>query len=181
MSCSCINTIINKNIIHTTVDKYSDKDIFFNSIRKDYNGFDKWLQKIQIENRQCFSVENEDRRLDAILIYKIESIKNNPLFQDIKVDASYVIKISTFKVEKPRFGTKVGELFLNKIIKLALIKGFIGVYITTFPNQVQLIHLFSIFGFKILTKNEGELILYKSLIKDSVINNSYNNYQENLL
>lgn len=165
MSCSSLSKLFSKNIIHTTIDKYTIKEEIFHSISKDYNGFQRWFNDISKEKRKCFSIEDEDNKLVAVMIYKIEAISElHPLCKLIG-DTNKVIKISTFKVEKNRFGKKIGELFIQKIIKVALFENIDGLYLTAYPRHNYLIKLLQKFGFEEITKDKGEVFLYKTLNK----------------
>jgi hypothetical protein len=140
-----------KNIIHTTIDKYSLEEEILCSISKDYNGFQKCFNDISKEKRKCFSIEDEDNKLVAIIIYKIETISGvHPLYRLIG-DINKVIKISTFKVEK--------------IIKVALFENIYGLYLTAYPWHDYLIKLLQKFGFEEITEDKEEIFLYKELNK----------------
>lgn len=41
MPCSSLQKLLSKNIIHTTIDNYSIEESIFESILKDYDGFEK--------------------------------------------------------------------------------------------------------------------------------------------
>lgn len=180
MPCSSLNKLLSKNIIHTTIDNYSIKEIIFESISKDYYGFEKWFKAIQLEKRPCFTIESEEKELEAILIYKTESITLSHKLFDI-LGVVNILKICTFKVQKTRFGKKIGELLIHKIIKVALIDKLPGIYVTAYPKHDYLIKLLEKFGFKKKLKDKDEIYLYKDLTKNLLLDLPLFIYQKNIV
>lgn len=180
MPCSSLNKLLSKNIIHTTIDKYSIKEEIFLSISKDYHGFEKWFKGIQLEQRSCFAIESDLQVLEAILIYKNEKItESHTLYKN--TDEDKVLKICTFKVQKTRFGKKIGELLIHKIIKVALINKLPAIYVTAYPKHDYLIQLLEKFGFERKVEHKNEIYLYKSLNKNSLSNIPLFVYQKNIV
>ncbi|RXJ77214.1 hypothetical protein CRV03_05885 [Arcobacter sp. F155] len=182
MPCNSLSKLLSKNIIHSTIDNYSLKENIFKSIEKDYSGFEKWFQNISKERRKCFCIEDEDtKELVAIMIYKIEDISSGHNLYSSCNHIDKVIKISTFKVEKNRFGRKIGELFIQKIIKVALTNYIKGIYVTAYPKHIYLIQLLNKFGFYEIKRLDGELYLYKTLDKHEIKSLPLFIYQKKLI
>jgi hypothetical protein len=140
-------------------------DLFFDSLRKSYDGFNNWfIEKCAKQNRHCYVLRVDDE-ISAILIFHREKNTEHGL-PDINHDA---MKMCTLKVAETVFGYRLGELFLNKMFDMC-IKGKIHhLYLTVFPHHTHLIALLEKYGFvKYEFKNKqglDELRMIKSLVK----------------
>lgn len=133
----------------------------FDSLRFEYNSFDKWLRKVQKDysNRTCFVVKEDDGTYAGIALLKSEADCPYPF-----VDP--VIKISTFKVSEQYSGSRYGELLLKAIFFRAQKQGTGSLYIEVYAHHKQLIALLEGFGFVHSTESTGredELVLRKDL------------------
>ncbi|SOC79677.1 hypothetical protein SAMN06296241_1209 [Salinimicrobium sediminis] len=159
--------ILREHSIREIEDKFNSE--FFDSLRTDYGkeNFNKWLQKCVTKNRKCYSLIVEDQ-LQAILIYNVEKI------EDHKIPNIYekVLKICTLKVDDTAFGTKLGELFLNKMFELCLNSRIKYLYLTVYEKQEHLIKLLEIFGFYrdefVNSQGLKEIRMIKCLDKDKI-------------
>lgn len=72
------------------------------------------------------------------------------------------LKISTFKIDAHR--TSLGQRFLNIILKTAMNLQIDEIYVTLFPKQLELINLFSKFGFTKwgINSKTDEIVLSKN-------------------
>ncbi|MCB0739044.1 MAG: GNAT family N-acetyltransferase [Bacteroidetes bacterium] len=123
---------------------YNDlNDVFFDSLKADYKGYDNWFKKCVKEDRDCYSLRLNDR-LAALLIYNIETAHSHEI-ESIKGNA---IKICTLKVDDDFLGNKLGELFIQKMIELAIEQSIEAVYVTAYEKQNALIKQFERFGFR---------------------------------
>lgn len=140
-------------------------DVFFDSLRESYSGFNNWFIKCAKENRYCYTLRVENK-ISAILIFHREKHTDHAL-PDINDDA---IKMCTLKVAETVFGYRLGELFLNKMFDMCIKRKINHLYLTVFPHHVQLIELLGKYGFvkyQFINKhNKEELRMIKSLIKD---------------
>lgn len=139
-------------------------DIFFDSLRESYQGFNDWFNKCAKENRRCYLLR-VDNVISAILIFHREKKADHDL-SNVNDDA---MKMCTLKVAETAFGYRLGELFLNKMFDMC-IKGKINyLYLTVFPHHTHLIVLLEKYGFtQYRFKNKyglDELRMIKSLIK----------------
>lgn len=181
MPCASLSKLIEKNIVHTSIDNYSIDQEIFKSISRDYIGFEEWFIGIQKEKRKCFAIEGEQNELEAIMIYKKEEINElHTLFPYVS-EIKEIIKICTFKVHKTKFGKKIGELFIQKIIYIALFKNIKGIYLTAYPKHEYLIFLLKKFGFKEKLVIDNEIYLYKDLNISFTENIPLFAYQKNLI
>lgn len=147
-------------------------DIFFDSFREDYPGFDKWFNKKADEIAYvCYS----NAILSAFLYLKIEQEEEN--YSDIEPNFKRKkrLKIGTFKVTSNGF--KIGERFLKIIFDNALQNNVSEIYVTIFhkrPEQLRLITLleewgFNYFGNKI-TGTGDEKVYVKNFERTQEIN-----------
>ena len=144
-------------------------NIFFNSLREDYNGFDKWFKDSAQKNRQCYFFKSGEN-IEAILIYKTETATDHRIANEY--DAA--LKMCTFKVAETSFGNKLGELFLSKMFSLCIEKQIPNLYLTVFEKHFHLIKLLESYGFrKFSFKNKDgkdELIYLKKMNKKTIEN-----------
>lgn len=151
-----------------------DQDIF-NSIRKDYPGFDKWFkEKCVLKHRKCWLViENED--VLAIAIWKKEplhefnsGIKHNSFSQEVTdiEETANILKICTFKVREDTRGRKFGEQLLKQILFYAYANKYSFVYLTVLKNkQIYLTSFLARFGFSDIGSNPGdEIVIAKPMV-----------------
>lgn len=142
------------------------KDPFFDSLKDEYNkvDFEKWFQKISREGRKCLVHFKEDKKIGALLIYKIENetIDSNPILATKKR-----LKISTFKVTYT--GQKIGELFIKIAVRFSVDNNIDEMYLTHFNKPVDyFVDLITEYGFcNVATLNHNEESVYvKKLIVD---------------
>lgn len=136
-------------------------DEFFNSLKEDYAGFEKWFNKKADEI--AYLCKSDDRIL-AFLYLKIENEKEN--YSDITPPFSKKkrLKVGTFKVTLN--GYKLGERFLKIIFDNALRFQVDEIYVTIFDEtleQQRLINLLEDYGFKkygYKTSDSGEEFVY---------------------
>ncbi len=121
------------------------KDAFFDSLRQNYLGFEKWFNG---KSQETAYVCMRDGRLEAFLYLKLESESENysdivPIFKKKKR-----LKVGTFKVDLNGF--KIGERFLKIIFDNALSMKVDEIYITLFNEtleQGRLVSLLEAYGF----------------------------------
>ncbi len=136
-------------------------DSFFDSFRKDYEGFDDWFNK---KSEEKAFVSFNEKQVVAFLYLKIE--KDNENYSDINpiFDKKKRLKIGTLKVIST--GHKLGERFLRIAFVEALKNKVDEVYVTIFNNsseQKSLIFLLKEWGFvKHGEKNTGEDVYVKN-------------------
>ncbi|GAA4444835.1 hypothetical protein GCM10023188_47320 [Pontibacter saemangeumensis] len=121
-------------------------DPFFDSFRRDYEGFDRWFNG---KSDEIAYICSEAGEMMAFLFLKVEGKTENysditPVFPRKKR-----LKIGTFKVTLNGF--KLGERFLKIIFDNALKQKVDEIYVTIFdktPEQVRLIQLLNEWGFE---------------------------------
>lgn len=134
-------------------------DTIFDSLRDDYDGFNKWwIEKCVKQRRLCWIVEDDG--IAGLLVRKDESGADTDATQKV----NKILKICTMKVRPEKRGFKIGELLLKKVFWFAQRNNYNLIYITTFDGQTSLIDLLEYYGFiHTSTKEDGERIYEKSM------------------
>ena len=134
-------------------------DTFFDSLKEDYVGFDKWFIK-KYDEEAYITINSNNGMLLSFLYLKVEDENENysninPLFLPKRR-----LKIGTFKVISNGF--RLGERFVKIIFDNALKNHVQEIYVTIYdkrPEQRRLIDLLEQWGFFLWgTKGEGELV-----------------------
>ncbi|MBQ7530352.1 MAG: N-acetyltransferase [Paludibacteraceae bacterium] len=153
------------------------KDHFFDSLRDNYEGFDKWFQSKAQSGAKAL-VYYDNSLLKDFLYLKDE---NEELQLDGKtLPAQKRLKVGTFKIE--RRGTNRGERFMKRILDVAIQYGFPEIYVTMFDDTDELMHLrhffetygFSEIGRKSHPNGRSESVLLRDMTKH--IGNIVTNY-----
>lgn len=132
-------------------------DSFFDSLKNDYVGFEKWLEKKSGEDAYVFI--NDENNLEGFLYLK-EEIESDQTIEPAFIEERR-LKIGTFKINA--HGTALGQRFLSLILRKMIQENYETVYVTLFSRQRGLIFLFEKFGFKQWgVKNNGELVYFKN-------------------
>lgn len=133
-------------------------DSFFDSLKEDYQGFDKWFIK-KYDDEAYITINSNNGMLLSFLYLKIEDQNENysninPAFHPKKR-----LKIGTFKVINNGF--RLGERFLKIIFDNALKNKVEEIYVTIFDKrdeQKRLIQLLEQWGFTYWGMKNGERV-----------------------
>lgn len=130
-------------------------DVFFDSLRDGYPGFDDWWRDKCVKNRRpCWVVYDNDE-LAGLIVRKDETGRDT----DAVRKAQRILKICTFKVRPEKRGVKLGELLLKQVLWYAQSNNYDLAYLTTYDDQTALINLLEYYGFyRAGAKADGELI-----------------------
>jgi GNAT superfamily N-acetyltransferase/rRNA-processing protein FCF1 len=141
----------------------NQQDAIFESLRKDYPGFNLWFDKCRKQHRDCWVLQIADQ-IAGLVIRKDES----------HVDAGTqhpgpkILKVCTLKVRDEFRGEKFGELLLKQILWFAQRNSYDLVYLTAYPKHAFLIDLLTYYGFQETKKQaNGESVLEKIMLKGS--------------
>ena len=133
-------------------------DVFFDSLRDGYSGFDTWYQdKCSKTGRHAWTWI-EEGRIQAICIYKTEE---GPIVNsDNKGLLGKTLKLCTLKVVK--LGYKIGELLLKQAFNHVIENDYRHAYITVEPDKHKLLEeLLLDYGFyQFGTDNNGRDHVY---------------------
>ncbi len=115
-------------------------DHIWDSLRADYEGFDKWLVGARREQRDALVIGEDPARLAAVCLLKDEPGGEYAI-------AGPLLKISTFKVSPEYSGNKYGELLLKAVFDQCATSQVAGIYVTVFEKHAELLDVFAAFGF----------------------------------
>lgn len=134
-------------------------DTFFDSLKEDYVGFDKWFIK-KYDEEAYITINSNNGMLLSFLYLKVEDEKENYSNINPQFSPKRRLKIGTFKVISNGF--RLGERFVKIIFDNALKNHVQEIYVTIYdkrPEQRRLIDLLEQWGFVLWgTKGEGELV-----------------------
>ncbi len=133
-------------------------DDFFNSLKEDYIGFDKWFIK-KFDEEAYITVNSNNGLLLSFLYLKVEN--KGEIYSDIipSFKPKRRLKVGTFKVINNGF--RLGERFIKIIFDNALKNKVDEIYVTIFDKrdeQKRLIELLEQWGFFLWGKKNDELV-----------------------
>lgn len=133
-------------------------DTFFDSLKEDYAGFDKWFVK-KYDEEAYITINSNNGMLLSFLYLKVEDEYEN--YSDINPMflPKCRLKIGTFKVISNGF--RLGERFVKIIFDNALKNRVQEIYVTIYdkrPEQRRLIELLGQWGFAFWGKKGEELV-----------------------
>lgn len=133
-------------------------DSFFDSLKEDYIGFDKWFIK-KYDDEAYITYNSNNGMLLSFLYLKVEWVNEN--YSDItpQFEPKRRLKIGTFKVISNGF--RLGERFAKIIFDNALKNKVEEIYVTIYdrrPEQHRLIELLEQWGFVYWGKKKEELV-----------------------
>lgn len=153
-------------------------DAFFDSLKEDYLGFDRWFLK-KSDELAYVTVNRENSKLLSFLYLKPETEAENyyditPAFKPTKR-----LKIGTFKVISN--GLRLGERFMKIIFDNALANRVTEIYVTIFDHrdeQRRLIELMEQWGFVYWGQKgtAGEKVYVRKFSPAFSLNNLKSNY-----
>lgn len=117
-------------------------DAFFNSLKADYPGFEKWFLK-KTQNKEFAYVLNDDG-IQGFLYLKEENEEDSSISPAFEMKRR--LKVGTFKVNP--HGTMLGERFVKIIIDEMYRNSFEETYVTIFSRHKELIDLLTKYGFQ---------------------------------
>jgi hypothetical protein len=137
-------------------------DLIFDTLKKEYDGFNDWWRKICKEGRKSW-VHYVNGNIGAILILNED---NEPIDSIPPLPKKRRLKICTLNVS--RTGSKIGELFIKISIQTAIQKQIDEIYLTHFTKPDEfLMTLIGDYGFeKIAEKKNGEDVFVKRLFPE---------------
>lgn len=135
---------------------------FFDSLRTSYDGFDIWYQKCAEEQRKCWCIEDDNKKIVAICIYKKE--QDAKLIDQGEVTRGSILKLCTFKVDALARGKKLGERLMYIAFNYCVQNNIDWVYLHTFgEEQKTLVGLCEEFGFSLLGKYHNDDVYIKPM------------------
>lgn len=138
--------------------KINLNDTFFDSLKEDYIGFDKWFIK-KYDEEAYITINSNNGMLLSFLYLKVED--ENESYSNIspQFPAKRRLKVGTFKVISNGF--RLGERFVKIIFDNALKNQVQEIYVTIYDKrseQRRLIELLEQWGFVLWGKKGDELV-----------------------
>jgi hypothetical protein len=133
-------------------------DPFFDTLKADYPGFEKWFKKK--ENEEAY-ILLDNQLIEGFLYLKYE----NGSIVDVSpvIECEKSLKIGTLKINP--HGTRLGERFIKKALDYAIAGKVDLCYVTIFEKHEALVTLFEKYGFKKkavkINENDNEIVLVK--------------------
>lgn len=136
---------------------------FFDSLRKGYEGFNKWYLNGAREQRQCWCLADEScSQIFAMCIFKAE--ESPCVTDDQHVLPGKTLKLCTLKVSELVQGRKVGERLLHTAFKYAVEHMFEWLYIhSNFKHHGHLKDLCEAYGFSKVGEYNGDEVHAKPM------------------
>lgn len=129
-------------------------DPFFNSLRENYENFDKWFREKAREGRKAWVTRESDGVLGAICIFAHQA--DEQITEDGPILQGPALKLSTFKVSPSVRGRKIGELFLKAAFRYATANHLQNIFIHGDDNQHHfLFQMLEDFGFSLIGTHPG--------------------------
>lgn len=151
--------LINYKVLNVKKVKFGTIDLsdsFFDSLREDYEGFDKWFVK-KYDDEAYITINSSNKMLLSFLYLKIEDTLEDYSNIYPSFTPKRRLKIGTFKVISNGF--RLGERFIKIIFDNAIKNHVQEIYVTIYdkrPEQSRLIKLLETWGFSLWGKKGKE-------------------------
>ena len=153
--------LINYKVLNVQKLKFGKIDLndtFFDTLKEDYLGFDKWFIR-KYDEEAYITINSNNGMLLSFLYLKVEDENENYSNINPQFSAKRRLKVGTFKVISNGF--RLGERFVKIIFDNALKNQVQEIYVTIYnkrPEQRKLIELLEQWGFVLWGKKGGELV-----------------------
>ena len=135
------------------------ENVFFDSLRQGYDGFNSWYRKCSEQGRQAWIIQSGDV-ISALCIFKEEY--DERVTSSNEILRGKILKLCTFKVAD--LGKKYGERLLFVAFNQAMENSFDYVYMQVREEgQGYLVSLLMDFGFKKLGKYNNDFTYVKDM------------------
>ena len=154
--------LINYKVLNVQKLKFGKIDLndtFFDTLKEDYVGFDKWFIR-KYDEEAYITINSNNGMLLSFLYLKVEDENENYSNISPHFSAKRRLKVGTFKVISNGF--RLGERFVKIIFDNALRHQVQEIYVTIYdkrPEQRRLIELLEQWGF-VLWGKKGEELVY---------------------
>jgi L-amino acid N-acyltransferase YncA/rRNA-processing protein FCF1/predicted transcriptional regulator len=119
-----------------------EKDPIWDSLRKDYPGFDSWLdEKVKKKGRKAYVIKVNDSYAGICILKE----------KEVEIEFGFgpeTLKICTFKVSDEFRGNLFGELFLKAVFNFCSENRVQNIFVSIFEKHQELVSLFERFGFE---------------------------------
>lgn len=159
--------LVNYKVLNVRKSKFGKinlDDPFFDNLKEDYNGFDKWFIK-KYDDEAYITINSENGKLLSFLYLKVEEKDEDYSQITPKFPPKKRLKIGTFKVINNGF--RLGERFMKIIFDNALKNHVEEIYVTIFDKrdeQRRLMNLLEQWGFNYWGMKNSELVYVRDFI-----------------
>lgn len=166
--------LINYKVLNVQKLKFGKIDLndtFFDTLKEDYLGFDKWFIR-KYDEEAYITINSNNGMLLSFLYLKVEYENENYSNINPQFSAKRRLKVGTFKVISNGF--RLGERFVKIIFDNALKNQVQEIYVTIYnkrPEQRKLIELLEQWGFVLWGKKGEELVYVRDFSPKFDINN----------
>lgn len=166
--------LINYKVLNVQKLKFGKIDLndtFFDTLKEDYIGFDKWFIR-KYDEEAYITINSNNGMLLSFLYLKVEDENENYSNINPQFSAKRRLKVGTFKVISNGF--RLGERFVKIIFDNALKNQVQEIYVTIYnkrPEQRKLIELLEQWGFVLWGKKGEELVYVRDFSPKFDINN----------
>ena len=166
--------LINYKVLNVQKLKFGKIDLndtFFDTLKEDYLGFDKWFIR-KYDEEAYITINSNNGMLLSFLYLKVEDENENYSNINPRFSAKRRLKVGTFKVISNGF--RLGERFVKIIFDNALKNQVQEIYVTIYnkrPEQCKLIELLEQWGFVLWGKKGEELVYVRDFSPKFDINN----------
>lgn len=164
--------VIKDSIVLKKISEIDINDVFFDSLKKDYIGFENWFSKKATAGEEAYIFK--DNGIQGFLYLKEEVDSDDSIIPCF--DCKRRLKVGTFKINA--HGTKLGERFVKIIIDEMFKNAYEEAYVTIFNKHENLINLLGKYGFiyhgEKHSKSGVENVYMKN--KNSLSNNIFKDY-----
>lgn len=132
-------------------------DVFFDSLKGDYPGFDQWFMKKRSDCAKAYVWKENGS------IYGFLYVKETPEIESIGfLPPEPRVKIGTLKIDDTIGGQRIGEGAIGIALWIWQKMNVDKIYVTIYPKHVLLIKMLESFGFVHVTDKGGERVYQKS-------------------
>lgn len=152
------------------------RDKFFDTLREDYDGFDKWFIR-KYDDEAYITINSSNGMLLSFLFLKVEGVDEDYSNINPILPPKRRLKIGTFKVINNGF--RLGERFLKIIFDNALKNHVEEIYVTIFDKreeQCRLISLLEQWGFSFWGMKGEERVYVRDFSRSMSIKNLRSTY-----
>ncbi len=166
--------LINYKVLNVQKLKFGKIDLndtFFDTLKEDYLGFDKWFIR-KYDEEAYITINSNNGMLLSFLYLKVEDENENYSNINPQFSAKRRLKVGTFKVISNGF--RLGERFVKIIFDNALKNQVQEIYVTIYnkrSEQRKLIELLEQWGFVLWGKKGEELVYVRDFSPKFDINN----------
>ena len=131
------------DLSYSTFAEINLSDKFFDSLREDYKGFNKWFETKATAGENAYLLRDAKNEIQGFLYLKVEDEEHKDVVPILP--KSPRVKVGTLKINA--HGTRLGQRFIKKMVDWAVMRSIPELYVTVFDKHEHLIKLLERYGF----------------------------------